>query len=163
MSRWSRVLIWCVVVVFFLCLGATLCLGIHSMQNNIAAVSASAQANGEEADPIAAFKTVRQQLRAMQKAQLNDVAHDSSSDAELVAMAQRQLLELCTREEQETTLEGVLAMQGWKNPVVTVHADSVNVLLQQETITQQECSVILDLVCRETGAMSGNVKIIPIN
>lgn len=116
-----------------------------------------------EEDAIAAFRTEREQLREMQKAQLNDLIHDSGTEAEIAAMAQRQLLDLCGREEHEVTLEGLLALRGFENPVVTVQADSVNVLLKAQLVTQQECSVILDLVCRETGVQSGNVKIIPIN
>lgn len=116
-----------------------------------------------EEDAVAAFRTEREQLRAMQKAQLNEIVHDDTTDAEIAALAQRQLMELCSREEHEMTLEGLIALRGFDDPVVTVQSDSVNVLLLTEVVTQQECSIILDLVCRETGIQSGNVKIIPIN
>ena len=117
----------------------------------------------EEVDAVTAFRTEREQLRAMQKAQLNEIVHDDATEGEIAALAQRQLMELCSREEHEMTLEGLLALRGFDDPVVTVQSDSVNVLLRGELVTQQECSVILDLVCRETGVQSGNVKIIPIN
>ena len=116
-----------------------------------------------EVDAVVAFRTEREQLRAMQKAQLNEIMHDEAAEAEITALAQRRLMELCSREEHEMTLEGLLALRGFDNPVVTVQSDSVNVLLRAELVTQKECSVILDLVCRETGVQSGNVKIIPIN
>ena len=99
----------------------------------------------------------------MEKAQLNDVAHSPDAESEIIQMAQRQLVELCAREEQEMTIEGVLSLRGYSEPVVTVHSDSVNVILQSGGITRQESSAILELVCRETGVQSGNVKIIPIN
>ena len=117
----------------------------------------------EDVDAIAAFRTEREQLRAMQKAQLNEILHDDATEAEIAGMAQRQLMDLCEREEHELTLEGILKLRGFDDPVVTVQGDSVNVLLRKQVVTQQECSVILDLVCRETGVQSGNVKIIPIN
>ncbi len=116
----------------------------------------------EEADAIASFRTEREQLRAMQKAQLNEILHDDATEKEIAAMAQRQLMDLCAREEHELTLEGILKLRGFEDAVVTVQGDSANVLLRTEMVTQQECSVILDLVCRETGVQSGNVKIIPI-
>lgn len=116
-----------------------------------------------ETDPIESFRTEREQLRAMQKAQLNDIAHDSAADAETAELARRQLIDLCACEEQELTIEGILSMRGFENPVVTVHNGSVNVLVSGKTLTQQQTSVILDLVCRETGAMSGDIKIIPVN
>ena len=117
----------------------------------------------QEANPIEKFRTERQQLRAMQKAQLNDIAHDAGADDETAALARRLLIEICASEEQELTIEGILAARGFRDPIVTVHSGSVNVLIRAEMLTKQESSVILDLVCRETGATSGDIKIIPIN
>lgn len=162
MRRKGRNLFWMALACLALCLGLVIYAGLEKMQKNQAAVSIAAQ-NQAEMDPVTRFRTLREQLRAMEKAQLNQVAYSGETDAELAAMAQRQLLELMQREEQEVTLEGVLAMRGYAEPVVTVHQDSVNVLLCQEVITQQESAAILELVCRETGVQSGNVKIIPIN
>lgn len=162
MRRKGKNLLWMALACLALCLGLVIYAGLEQMQKNQTAVSVAAQ-NPENMDPVTSFRTLREQLRAMEKAQLNHVAYSADTDAELAAMAQRQLLELMEREEQEVTLEGVLAMRGYANPVVTVHLDSVNVLLCQELITQQESAAILELVCRETGVQSGNVKIIPIN
>ena len=134
-------------------------MGRSSVNVPVAPVNAAVQ----EEDAVATFRTEREQLRAMQKAQLNEIVHDDATEAEIAALAQRQLMELCSREEHELTLEGLLTRRGFDDPVVTVQSDSVNVLLRAELVTQQECSVILDLVCRETGVQSGNVKIIPIN
>ena len=133
-------------------------MGRSSVDVPVAPVNAAVQE-----DAVTAFRTEREQLRAMQKAQLNEIVHGDGTEAEIAALAQRQLMELCSREEHEMTLEGLLALRGFDDPVVTVQSDSVNVLLRTELVTQQECSVILDLVCRETGVQSGNVKIIPIN
>lgn len=133
-------------------------MGRSSVDVPVAPVNAAVQE-----DAVTAFRTEREQLRAMQKAQLNEIVHGDGTEAEIAALAQRQLMELCSREEHELTLEGLLTLRGFDDPVVTVQSDSVNVLLRAELVTQQECSVILDLVCRETGVQSGNVKIIPIN
>ena len=133
-------------------------MGRSSVDAPVAPVNAAVQE-----DAVAAFRTEREQLRAMQKAQLNEIVHGDGSEPEIAALAQRQLMELCSREEHELTLEGLLTLRGFDDPVVTVQSDSVNVLLRAELVTQKECSVILDLVCRETGVQSGNVKIIPIN
>ena len=161
MRRWGKRFAWMAAVGVIVCLTAVVFAGVKQMRRDIAA--AAAFSTGEELSEAARFKLAREQLRAMEKAQLNDVAHGSDTDPELAAMAQRQLIELCNREDQELTLEGVLAMRGWEDPVVTVHADSVNVLLRADVITRQESAAILELVCRETGVQSGNVKIIPIN
>ena len=137
--------------------------GWFAGRSSVDAPVAEVIAPASEEDAVTVFRTEREQLRAMQKAQLNEIVHDDATEAEIAALAQRQLMELCSREEHELTLEGLLTLRGFDDPVITVQSDSVNVLLRRELITQQECSIILDLVCRETGVQSGNVKIIPIN
>lgn len=162
MGRVAKNLIRLALVCLALCMAAVVYGGIRQMRTDVAAVDAAVEARAP-ADAMESFRVLRQQLRAMEKAQLNDVAHGSDVDAELKAMAQRQLVELCAREEAELTLEGILEMRGFHSPIVTVREGSVNVLIQAEGITRQESAVILELVCRETGEQSGNVKIIPIN
>ena len=115
------------------------------------------------ADPIEEFRTERQQLRQMQITQLNEIIYGGNTEKEIVSMAQRQLLELMSWQEQELTLEGVLRMRAFEDVVVTVHTDSVNVLVRAETLNRQQTAVILELVTRETGVSGGNVKIIPLN
>ena len=161
MQRIVKNLTWMALAALALCMAAVIFAGVRQMRADVAEAPASAQV--QEQSAVERFRTLREQLRAMEKAQLNDVAHGADTDAELREMAQRQLLELCAREEQELTLEGVLELRGYSEPVVTVHADSVNVLIRAEVITRQESAAILELVCRETGAQAGNVKIIPVN
>ena len=160
MRRIVKNLTWMALAVLALCMAVVIYAGVRQMRTDVEAEPTGAIAQPSEAER---FRTLREQLRAMEKAQLNDVAHGADTDEELKAMAKRQLLELCTREEQELTLEGVLEMQVYCDPVVTVHASSVNVLIRAEVITRQESAAILELVCRETGAQAGNVKIIPVN
>ena len=136
---------------------------VRSSEGRQQAQSAQPASGYAEQNVVEEFRTERQQLRQMQKSQLNEIIHGAQSDDEIVLLAQRQLLEMLEAEEQELTLEGILKMRGFEDAVVTVHTDSVNVILRCETITQQETAVILELVMRETGVTSGNVKIIPIN
>lgn len=164
MERWGKWLVGAAAVVLALCLGAVIFGGVRQMRRDLAAVAA---VEGPEMSEVERFRAVREQLRALEKAQLNDVAHDADADAELADMARRLLVELCEQEEQERTLEGVLALRGWEEPVVTVHRGSVNVLLRSDAenggvITQAESAAILELVCRETGVEGANVKIMPM-
>jgi len=117
----------------------------------------------EEGDPLVEFRTEREQLRAMQAAQLSEIIYGERTDDETRALAQRKLIELADWSEKELTIEGVLRARGYEGAVVTVHTDSANVLVRADGITRQESAVILELVLRETGLSGGNVKIIPIN
>lgn len=160
MGRLARWITAAAVAALALCMAGVIFMGVQQMRVDIASAPAAAEV---EEDEVSRFRLAREQLRAVEKAQLNDVAHDAEADEELAEMAKRALVELCAREEQELTLEGVLRMRGWGEPVVTVHADSVNVLLQTDVVTAAESAAILELVCRETGVKSGNVKIMPVS
>lgn len=113
-------------------------------------------------DPMDQFRLEREQLRARQEAQLNDIIHSDGSDAQIVAEAQRQLLDMLEQTRVENVLEGVLRSRGYEDAIASVSANSANVLVRSEALTQQQTAVILDLVLRETGLTGGNVKIIPV-
>lgn len=123
--------------------------------------AASAQETAQ--DPLERFRTERQQLRQRQIAQLNELIYGESADAETTRLAKQRLLELMRWSEQETTLEGLLRLREFADVLVTVHTDSVNVMVRADALNRQQSAVILDLVMRETGISGGNVKIIPIN
>lgn len=130
-----------------------------------AAKTASAAVHGEAGSaqsPIARFRTEREQLRARQEAQLNDIIHGEDSDRETVAQAQRSLMTLMSCAQAEQTVEGILQGRGFEDALVSVSANSANVLVRREALTQRETAVILELVMRETGLTGGNVKIIPV-
>ena len=136
--------------------------GIATRRHVRAGAAVSASIAAEDEDPMTRFRTEREQLRASQTAQLNEIIHDDDTDGETRMQAQRQLLELMKTSEQELTLEGMLQSRGYGEALVTVGGNSVNVLLRREFVTQQESAVILELVMRETGVTGGNVKIIPV-
>lgn len=127
----------------------------------IQAASAPACVEAQE-DPMDVFRLEREQLRAKQEAQLNDLIHDAGSDAQIVADARRQLLDILSRSQAECTLEGILRNRGFGEVLASVSAGSANVLVRRKALTAGETAVILDLVMRETGLTGGNVKIIPV-
>ena len=112
---------------------------------------------------IAVFSADRNALRQEEISQLLEMASDPSATESMRASAQERVMELRKWMEQEATVETVLSARGYETPVVTVHSDSVNVIVRAEQLTRQQAGVILELVTRETGVTGGNVKIIPIN
>ena len=126
--------------------------------------AASNAVASEQADPLTRFRTEREQLRARQAAELNDIIHGEGTDAQTRALAQKQLMDLYASQSAEVTLEGILQARGFEHALVSVEGGYVNVLLRRrEGVTQRESAVILELVMRETGVTGGNVKIIPVN
>lgn len=112
---------------------------------------------------IAVFYSDRNALRQEEISQLLKMASDPSASDSMRASAQERVMLLRKWMEQEATVEAVLAARGYETPVVTVHSDSVNVIVRAQELTRQQAGIILELVTRETGVTGGNVKIIPIN
>jgi stage III sporulation protein AH len=115
-----------------------------------------------KSDPMAAFRLEREQLRARQEAELNDIIHTPDGDAETVALARSQLLDMLEHARAESAIEGVLQSRGFEDALVSVSGAGANVMLRGEEVTAAQSAVILDLVMRETGLTGGNVKIIPV-
>ena len=132
---------------------------LQSAKSTPAAVKVYGEA---EQDAIAQFRLEREQLRARQEAELNDMIHSEATDAEAAAQARQQLLALMESAEAEQTIEGILQARGFSDPLVSVRGGAANVLIRGETLSQRESAVILELVMRETGLTGGNVKIIPV-
>lgn len=112
-------------------------------------------------DAIQQFRDERELIREEEVKQIRAVLSGEPAD-EVKAAAQQQLLKLMDWMEKESTIEGILKARGNEGALVTVHTDSVNVLIRTQDVSQQDSAVILDLVLRETGVTGGNIKIIPI-
>ena len=115
-----------------------------------------------KSDPMAAFRLEREQLRARQEAELNDIIHTPDGDVETVALARSQLLDMLEHARAESAIEGVLQSRGFEDALVSVSDAAANVLIRGEELTHAQSAVILDLVMSQTGLMGGNVKIIPV-
>ncbi len=149
-------------------MGALLLLGADSLvtwalSTRFAKIEVGAPAYSEAVeDPMARFRLEREQLRARQEAQLNDIIHSDRSDGETISLAQAQLLQLISGSRAEQTLEGILQSRGFEDALVSVGEGSANVLIRGNALNQRESAVIMELVMRETGLTGGNVKIIPV-
>jgi len=115
-----------------------------------------------ESDPMAAFRLEREQLRARQEAQLNDIIHDDGADGETRAQARRALMDMLAHARDENAIEGILQSRGFEEALASVSDSAANVLIRGEALTHTQSAVILDLVMRQTGLTGGNVKIIPV-
>ena len=123
----------------------------------------SAQVFSEESqDPLERFRLEREQLRAMEEAQLNEIIHGQGADAQVVSDARTRLMAMMDCARAEADIEGILRGRGFEDVLASVSPDSANVLVRGDGLTARQTAVILDLVMRQTGLTGGNVKIIPV-
>ena len=115
------------------------------------------------AEAAAVFAQDRNAVRQYELEALREISADMSASEEIRSEANRRRMALMEWMEQEASIEEVLSVRGYETPVVTVHEDSVNVVVRAQALSREQAGIILELVTRETGVTGGNVKIIPIN
>ena len=101
----------------------------------------------------------RNALREAELNELRDIIGSPATGDELRVMAQRRMMALMAWMEQEATIEAVLSARGMPPLLVTVRADSVNVVASAP-LSQGEAEAALELIARETGVSGGNIRII---
>ena len=111
-------------------------------------------------DALADFQTERASSRIAQFEALDKLI--DGADQAASEEAARQKLELVGYMETETTLEGLLKAQGFKDAVCTVHEDNCNVLVRAQTLSDAQTAQILSAASAETGLSAANIKIIPV-
>lgn len=160
MSKWARRAIW--VAAMALLLAADTLITAKLVSRGEVRAAGAVAVSEAPADPMVSFRLSREQLRARQEAQLNDLIHAGGTDAKAVAEARRQLTDMLEHARAENAIEGILQSRGFEDALASVSDASANVLVRREALSSRESAVILDLVMRETGLTGGNVKIIPV-
>jgi len=124
-----------------------------SIQNN------SNISMAQDEDFFAAFRADRENTRAKELEYLETIMLMEQTDAETLADAQAQQMDIVKHMEAEFTVESLLKAKGFTDAAVTFHTGAVNIVVKGESLTEQQAAQILDIVCRETGEDAENVKI----
>ena len=167
-AKMARSVVICSVMLL-LCVGVAIAL--DGSRPKESALPVQAPAEDLETDKVGAtggdtledFRVERAQVRDRELAELQAIIDSELTQTAERAQAQSRKMDLLEWAEQETTLEGVLRARGYEDAVVTVHQDSVNVLVKAVSLSKSDSAVILERVSRETGQIGGNIKIIPLN
>ncbi|MBE5785708.1 MAG: SpoIIIAH-like family protein [Clostridiales bacterium] len=112
-------------------------------------------------DYFDSFREERESVRALELQYLNEIIAASASDTETLADAEAQKLSIVNNMEAEFTIENLIRAKGFTDAAVTFHSGTVNVIVDAETLTEEQAAQILDIVLRETGENAENVKVIP--
>ena len=132
----------------------------------------STQTDGGEVPGEAVFTTVtiengffsnakltREQMRAKNKELLMSVVSDSAVADELKQQAIDEIIALTARAECENAAEILLEAKGYSGVVVTILESEVDVVVNAESITEQQIAQIEDIVSRKTGIGADGIVI----
>jgi stage III sporulation protein AH len=112
-------------------------------------------------DSILEYKAQRSDVRQKEVAYLDTIIENEKTEQEVLNEAQMQKIEITKNMEMELTVEGLIKAKGFADALVTVQANSVNVVVKTESLTDKQAAEILDIVKTETNQPSSNIKIMP--
>ena len=123
-----------------------------------AAVFVSAN-TADSSSYFAEAKLDREQSRAKQKDILNDMLENKNISQEQKDKCTESMMELQQRIEKETAAEAMIESKGFKEAYVRMDDDTVDVVVDKDTLTDAEVSQIEDIVKRKTGMETSKIRI----
>jgi stage III sporulation protein AH len=101
----------------------------------------------------------REKNRSFYIETLNGIVTDQNTDVSIKEMAQTEMLSLITRSETESIIENLIKAKGFKDALVIMGEDSVNIIVNAHQLTQAQVAQIKDIVSREAKVDIENIKI----
>lgn len=123
------------------------------------AVFANAQAGSDAAQYFAEAKLDREQSRAKQKDILTEMINNTNVSESQKNVCSDSMLELQERIEKETAAEAMIEAKGFSDAYVRIDDETVDVVVNKDSLTEQEVAQIEDIVKRKTGYTAEQIRI----
>lgn len=107
-------------------------------------------------------KLDREQSRAKQKEILTGMINNDNIDQAQKAECADAMLEIQQRIEKETAAEAMIESKGFAEVYVRIDDNTVDVVVNKESLTDAEIAQIEDIVKRKTGMESDQIRISPM-
>ena len=119
--------------------------------------------SGTAETTVAQAKVTSEQVRAQNKETLQAIIDNTNlSDAEKQD-AVAQMVQLTEISEQEAAIETLMASKGFSEAVVSLDADSADIVVKADELTDANRAQIEDIVTRRTEIAPENIVITPIH
>lgn len=108
---------------------------------------------------FAEAKLDREQSRAKQKDLLTDMLNNENISQEQKEKCTENMMQLQERIEKETAAEAMIEAKGFQEAYVRMDEDTVDVVVDKESLTDAEVAQIEDIVKRKTGYDASKIRI----
>lgn len=119
--------------------------------------------SGDASGVVAQAKVSREQVRAKNKETLQAIIDDANISEEQKADAIAQMVSMTEIAEKEVAIETLLASKGFQEAVVSLTADSADVVVNSSELSDAKRAQIEDIVTRKSGVNAANIVITPIH
>ncbi len=108
---------------------------------------------------FAEAKLDREQSRAKQKDILTEMLNNENISKEQKDKCSENMMQLQERIEKETAAEAMIESKGFKEAYVRIDDDTVDVVVDKDSLTDAEVAQIEDIVKRKTGMEASQIRI----
>ena len=105
----------------------------------------------------------REQQRAQDKESLMDVINNEGLSDEQKQQAVDAMVEITQKSEIEDEIEMLLEAKGFKNVVVNISENNIDVVMDMTGVTDAMRAQIEDIIVRKTNSPVENIVITPLN
>ena len=105
------------------------------------------------------FRSERNNIRAQEIDYLRSIISQQGTDKETLDNAQNRLLELVNNMEQEFSIENKIKARGFLDAAVLFKNGMVSVIIDGDSLTDEDVARILDIVKNETGIAAEQIRI----
>jgi len=105
----------------------------------------------------------REQSRARQREVLLELINNENIGQEVRAESADEMLTIQRRIEKESAAEALIESRGFNEVFVRVGDNSVDIIVNKESLTDAEVAQIEDIIERKTGAAPETIRISPMN
>lgn len=114
---------------------------------------------GVSSSVISEAKLNREQIRAKNTENLTNIVNDTTIDKASKTEAINELAKIAEYSEKEAAIELLLEAKGFNDVVVSVAEDSVDIVINQQTLENSQKAQIEDIAKRKTGVTSDKITI----
>ena len=119
--------------------------------------------SGEAENTVAQAKVAREQMRSQNKETLQAIIDNANISEEEKKDAIAQMLQMTQLSEQEVAVETLMASKGFSESVVSLTADSADIVVNAAELTDANRAQIEDIVTRKTNIAPEKIVITPIH
>lgn len=119
--------------------------------------------NGDATGVVAEAKVTREQVRAKNKETLLEIIDNTNLTDEQKQDAVNQMIAMTDLAEKEAAVETMLASKGFSETVVSLTADTADVVVNSEELTDANRAQIEDIISRKAEIAPENIVITPIH
>lgn len=117
--------------------------------------------SGEAENTVAQAKVAREQMRSQNKETLQAIIDNANISEEEKKDAIAQMLQMTQLSEQEVAVETLMASKGFSESVVSLTADSADIVVNAAELTDANRAQIEDIVTRKTNIAPEKIVITP--